>query len=52
MLPNLAFFRHALGFRAEELVYFQNQFRLSWQDPDRMLQCDTRMSSAELPLVC
>ena len=31
-------FRHALGFRAEELVYFQNQYRLSRQDPDRMLQ--------------
>ena len=45
-------FRHALGFSAEELVYFQNQYRLSRQDPDRILQCDTRKSSAELPLVC
>ena len=32
--------------------YFQNQYRLSRQDPDRVLQCDTRKSSTELPRVC
>ena len=30
---------------------FLNQYRLSRQDPDRMLQCDTKKSSEELPLV-
>ena len=37
--PILQFFRHTLRFGAEELVYFQNQYRLSRQDPDRVLQC-------------
>ena len=41
-----------MGFRVEELVYFQNQRPrgyLSRLDPDRVLQCDTMKSCADLP---
>ena len=42
----------ALGLCVQKLVYFQNQQRLSRQDPDRVLQSDAKKSSVELPLVC